>query len=96
MLACKLCCFTGDPDRCVVLQGIQTNIAKELYNLVIFHEVRTPCPPSGSAHGKAFSLVSNLNKHMKIHTGKKQYENDTCGKRFILNSDLKRHLRIHT
>ena len=38
---------------CVILQGIRTSIVQKPYIFVIFQGgggVRTPCPPSGSAH----------------------------------------------
>ena len=39
----------------VIFQGTRTSIAKNPYIFVIFQEgrVRTPCPFSGSAHGRA-------------------------------------------
>ena len=44
---------------------------------------------------KAFTSKSNLNSHLEIHTGVKQYKCNICEKAFTRKSDLNSHLEIH-
>jgi len=44
---------------------------------------------------KAFSKVSLLNRHMKVHSGVKPFGCTVCGVRFLQKYNLNKHLLIH-
>ena len=43
-----------------------------------------------------FSRRSNLNVHLKIHTGEKTLKCEFCEKKFYKKGDLDKHLVVHT
>ena len=45
---------------------------------------------------KAFKQKSNLQQHIRIHTGERPFKCSICNKLFTRKSSLNRHIRIHT
>ncbi|XP_066536190.1 uncharacterized protein si:ch211-89o9.6 isoform X2 [Hoplias malabaricus] len=46
--------------------------------------------------GKAFTGLSNVEAHQRVHTGEKPFKCETCGKLFAEAGNLKKHQRVHT
>ena len=45
---------------------------------------------------KEFSRTTNLNKHMRVHSGQRPYTCGECPKMFRTRGDMLRHQIIHT
>ena len=45
---------------------------------------------------KDFEIQSQLNRHMRTHTGERPYGCDVCGKKFLQKHHLSEHVRSHS
>lgn len=52
-------------------------------------------PHSCGVCGATFTKSFSLKRHIKVHTGTKDYECEICAMAFIQKSDLHRHLFVH-
>ncbi|XP_075976916.1 uncharacterized protein LOC142977090 [Anticarsia gemmatalis] len=55
---------------------------------------RRACPVPGC--GKTYTTNTNLNTHLRVHSGERPFECSECGKKFTSKNTLNDHLRIHT
>ncbi|CAH0625200.1 unnamed protein product [Chrysodeixis includens] len=55
---------------------------------------RRACPVPGC--GKTYTTNTNLNTHLRVHSGERPFECADCGKKFTSKNTLSDHVRIHT
>lgn len=64
----------------------------ELTNHVRLHLDLSVNPNECKICGRKFSLIGNLKKHMRVHTGERPFPCKVCGKKLSSNRHLKAHM----
>uniref|UniRef100_A0A182W1M0 Protein krueppel n=1 Tax=Anopheles minimus TaxID=112268 RepID=A0A182W1M0_9DIPT len=72
-------------------------VSQEIHHLTQAEQTQIQCPKATKkkACPVCGKLVSQVSKHVLMHSGRKNFSCDQCQKRFVHRSSLQRHLNIH-
>ena len=86
---------TGKKQKCQIC-GIVVSCRQSLYRHLRLHNGRKEVKATCNVCGKAFyrTAQSEIDRHMRIHTGEKPYSCEICGKSFALKQTLKKHVFV--
>ena len=82
------------PYKCKICGKTFNLVSRVIWcHLRIIHTEKFQRPYECDICDKTFIKNSNLNRHLRIHTGEELYDCSVCGKIFIDNKSLKCHLK---